>query len=86
MNCNYINHSGGAVGADIQWDVLGRQYNIYTKHYYVDGYKTPFGNTIIDKDLSKQADIKLIKVNNQVLHRTFPTSNMYVNYLLRRNF
>lgn len=82
----FINHSGGAVGADTQWDIIGKEFGmINNKHYYFEGFKTPNGNTSIPINLKNEADSKL-KATNKTLGRTFPTSNEYVNNLLRRNW
>ena len=82
----FTNHSGGAKGADTQWDIIGREYGmVNNKHYYVIGNKTTYGNTPISKSVAKQADVRLKKANES-LKRKFPTSNEYVNNLLRRNW
>lgn len=81
----YINHSGGAVGSDSYWGEIGVKYGIASKHYYREGSKTPNGNTpVSDKELA-EADVYL-KNANETLGRRFPTSNEYVNNLLRRNW
>ncbi len=83
---SYTNHSGGAVGSDTQWDVIGKEFGMITnKHYYFEGFKTPNGNTAIPIELKKEADEKL-KAANKTLGRKFPTSKEYVNNLLRRNW
>lgn len=81
----YINHSGGAVGSDSYWGEISAKYSIASKHYYREGSKTPNGNTpVSDKELA-EADVHL-KNANETLGRRFPTSNEYVNNLLRRNW
>lgn len=80
----FVNHSGGAKGADSYWDDAGKQYGVESKHYHVQGNKTPRGNVPISKENAKKADKLLIKANES-LGRKFPTSNEYVNNLLRRN-
>jgi phosphotransferase system IIB component len=82
----FTNHSGGAVGADTQWDVIGQQFGmVNNKHYYFEGFKTPKGNEAIPISLKNEADAKLQKAN-ETLGRRFPTSKEYVNNLLRRNW
>jgi len=45
----FTNHSGGALGADSQWDIIGKEYGMTNnKHYYM-GTKTPRGNTRISQ-------------------------------------
>lgn len=81
----YINHSGGAYGSDYYWGKIGEKYGVESKHYYRDGNKTPFGNTSVSDSELKEADSHLEKAN-KALNRRFPTSNEYVNNLLRRNW
>jgi hypothetical protein len=84
----YTLHSGGALGSDTQWEILGRKFGLTEfNHYFIEGYKTPRGNAsikisdnlraIIDGDLKKA---------NKSLKRKYPTSSSYVNNLLRRNW
>lgn len=83
---DFTNHSGGAIGSDSEWDSIGRSYGmIKNKHYYFEGFKTPKGNESIPVELKNEADEKL-KNANKTLNRKFPTSNEYVNNLLRRNW
>lgn len=80
------NHSGGAIGSDSAWDEIGREFGmVNNKHYHAEGDKTPKGNTPIPKDELKTAD-PFLKDANKTLGRKFPTSNEYVNNLLRRNY
>lgn len=82
----FIHHSGGARGSDIAWSEIGKEYGlIQSNHYYIEGYKTPYGNVEIPTHLKLFADPAL-KIANATLKRTFPTSNEYVNNLLRRNY
>lgn len=81
----YINHSGGAIGSDSMWGTIGAEYGVISKHYYVEGQNTPSGNTAITKQQSLEADEHLMEANKK-LNRRFPTSNDYVNGLLRRNW
>ena len=84
----YKLHSGGAIGADITWEITGRQFRLTEfNHYFMEGYKTPKGNSSIkmsDK-LERLIDTDLIKAN-KTLKRSYPTRNAYVNNLLRRNW
>lgn len=81
----YTNHSGGALGSDSYWGEIGKKYGVESKHYYRDGSKTPTGNTPVSDSALKEADSHLEKAN-KTLNRRFPTSNEYVNNLLRRNW
>ena len=80
----YTLHSGGATGSDVTWGQLLMAFdkNAIIKHYYIDGFKTPFGNTPVEI-LDGSDDI--LKEIAKRLNRHFPTKNLYVNNLLRRN-
>jgi hypothetical protein len=87
-NDQYVLHSGGAIGADITWEIIGRRFGITEfNHYFIEGYKTPKGNASIrmTEELSKVIDLDLIKANKS-LKRSYPTRNSYINSLLRRNW
>ena len=81
-------HSGGAVGADTVFGVIGEQYGVLKeniKHYYVEGNKTPSGNAPLTQEQANTADARLVQAN-QTLNRSWPTASTYVNNLLRRNW
>jgi hypothetical protein len=80
----YTLHSGGALGSDTYWGEAGKAYGVEPVHYHAEGQKTPSGNKPISKEKLKTAD-KLLSRANKTLGRRFPTSNEYVNNLLRRN-
>jgi hypothetical protein len=85
---NYIMYSGGASGADSQWELIGCEYGLKRVfHYYAQGEKTPRGNFSLPKQDLLEADKLLKIVNEKYLKRSyFPYSNNYVNNLLRRNY
>ena len=85
QSSTYINHSGGAYGSDFYWGNIGEKYGVESKHYYGEENKTPFGNTPVSKSAMEEADSHL-KEANKTLNRRFPTTNEYVNNLLRRNW
>lgn len=80
-----ICYSGGAHGADAIWGRYGKMYGVQTKHFYVEGFLTPFGNCMIPKKEAVKADTQL-QLANQTLKRTFPTKSDATNSLLRRNW
>lgn len=82
---SFTNHSGGAKGSDTYWGEVGKKYGVESNHYHAIGAKTPSGNTPISEEMLKEADPHLKKAN-ETLKRTYPTSNEYVNNLLRRNW
>ena len=46
----YINHSGGAHGADSAWEDIGAEYGMVSNKHYYTGQKTPRGNTEITEE------------------------------------
>lgn len=84
----YVLHSGGAIGADITWEITGRRFGLTEfNHYFIEGYRTPKGNASIKMtdELMKVIDKDLVKANKS-LKRSYPTRNAYINNLLRRNW
>ena len=43
-------HSGGAIGADSMWDVIGSAFGLKNKRHYYHGEKTPAGNIEISAE------------------------------------
>ena len=84
---DFIGHSGGAIGSDTAWDVIGKQFGVSSfRHYYIEEYETQKGNTPIPFDEAKaEATPHLLKAN-ETLKRRFPTSNVWVDTLLYRNW
>lgn len=81
----FTNHSGGAIGSDSYWGTTGEKYGVTSRHYHAEGAKTPTGNTPVTREQLLEADEHLKKAN-ETLKRRFPTSNEYVNNLLRRDW
>lgn len=54
----YVNHSGGALGADTMWGTIGERYGVVSNHYYL-GDKTPAGNTKMTQEDAKEGAIKV---------------------------
>lgn len=81
----YTLHSGGALGADYEWGKASELLNCKINHYYIEGFKTKYGNIPIPHKESLKADIHLHKANER-LKRKFPTTDDFVNSLLRRNY
>lgn len=82
---DFTNYSGGAIGTDSQFELIGLKYGFNNhKQIFVQGYKTPRGNTFITQEDANKADEHLM-LANKTLNRSFPTKSQYVNNLLRRN-
>jgi len=56
---NYINHSGGANGSDIQWDIIGKEYGFKNHIHYYYKNKTPFGNFEISEEDVIEGQVKV---------------------------
>jgi len=82
----YVNHSGGALGADTAWGEEGSKYGVVSRHYYF-GEKTPSGNVRLDlndEDLVSECDREYEKAA-KTLGRN-PAKNPFSRNLLRRNW
>jgi hypothetical protein len=80
MNLEYVNHSGGAEGADKCWGETGKEYGVTSIHYY-HGIKTPHGNrSLTDKEM-EEGWIEVLEAN-KVLKR----NPAYYKSLLSRNW
>lgn len=55
---NYTNHSGGAIGSDHQWQVIGEQYGFYNHNHYYWKKQTPYGNFEISKSDYDEGQVK----------------------------
>lgn len=75
---NYINHSGGATGADYEWDRQGEPYGVVSRHYW-HGRRTPCGNVEISHEDFEEG-CRHVLYANRVLHR-YP--ERHINLLAR---
>lgn len=86
MENKNICFSGGAVGADSTWGIIAKENDHEVVHFIFQNHRSKEDNTeILSKELLQLADPFLVKAN-EVLKRSFPTKNEYVNDLLRRNY
>ena len=74
----FVNHSGGAVGADYEWDRLGVKYGVVSRHYW-HGKRTPYGNVEISEADFEEGRQHVLKAN-ETLHRR---PEKYMNLLSR---
>ncbi len=51
---DFVNHTGGALGGDITWDKIGREFGVENHTHYWMNTKTPHGN----KEISKADEIE----------------------------
>lgn len=64
----FVNHSGGALGADSEWDNIGKRYGMVNNNHYYHGSKTPKGNVQIS-DQQLEEGWKHVLEANKTLHR-----------------
>lgn len=65
----YILHSGGAEGSDIEWDNIGKEYGLsHCLHYYHDR-KTPHGNIRLKDSDIEEGWSKVLLANKSLKRR-----------------
>jgi hypothetical protein len=67
VNENYIQHSGGAVGADYEWARQGTPFGVVSRHYWHRCH-TPFGNVEIS-EADFDEGVQRVLQANRTLHR-----------------
>ncbi len=77
-----VNHSGGDIGSDTEWEETGKMYGVVSKHYY-HGNRTPRGNTLVSEEDFKEG---LEKVRKAAVSLGRHTSNPAILDLLGRNW
>jgi hypothetical protein len=55
----FVNHSGGALGADTAWDTIGKEFGMINNQHYWMNNKTPKGNVEITKEDSVEGQQKV---------------------------
>lgn len=83
---SYVNHSGGCPGADLAWDIAGRDYGVVSKHYSFYNHTTPVESPVrlSHKELEEGYEMGL-KVS-KVLKRPLEDQMPYVKNLISRNW
>ena len=67
MNEHYIQHSGGAVGADYEWARQGAPFGVVSRHYW-HRRRTPYGNVEIS-EADFHEGVQHVLLANLSLHR-----------------
>lgn len=77
------NHSGGAIGSDTQWDIIGKEFGmVNNKHYWTES-KTPLGNSEISKEDFEEGryeSAKAAKRNFGYQYQTMKDSRLIRNW------
>lgn len=88
IGSQFVNHSGGAIGADSYWDEIGEKYGVVSNHYYYQD-KTPRSNTEISEEDAKEGQRKVtiaarqmgrIKPNQQIRNKLLIRDWVQVKY------
>ena len=79
----YINHSGGAKGADTIWGEIGAKLGTYSNHYWY-GNKTPTGNLEITEEQFNEGIIKA-QAAAKALGKNW-SNKPFIQALLSRNW
>lgn len=85
MNDKYINHSGGASGADSYWEKCGKRYNVKTIAYSFNGHNTRSANPYILSSDELAEGWEVVKSVSKYINRNLPHQK-YVQNLLSRNW
>jgi len=59
----YYNFSGGALGSDSKWDIIGRKYGFENHIHFYHGNKTPLGNLELTDEECDEGWIHVLKAN-----------------------
>ena len=83
----YVNHSGGAEGADTVWEADGQRWGVKTVAYSFDGHKctSPNRHNLTPRDLEEGWEAA--KIANRALGRPLERiRSHYVRHLIARNW
>jgi len=59
----FVDHSGGAIGADSEFENIGREYGVIHYNHYYHGEKTPRGNVEITDEEFKEGKKHVLEAN-----------------------
>ena len=77
----YLNHSGGAVGSDYYWGIIGEKYGVKSNHYWYKNI-TPNGNVEISEEDALEGQQKVTIAARQ-MGRIAPTHQVRDERLIR---
>ena len=77
----YVNHSGGAVGSDYYWGIIGEKYGVKSNHYWYKNI-TPNGNVEISEEDALEGQQKVTIAARQ-MGRIAPTHQVRDERLIR---
>jgi len=82
----FVNHSGGALGADSAWDEIGKEFGMLTNRHYYFKDKTPKGNIEITQDQFDEGIKKANSAAKATYGFQYSFSDNKVGRLLSRNW
>lgn len=82
----YINYSGGAIGSDMTWETLGKNYNVKTIAYSFKEHKTFSKNKLILTDEELHEGWERVLIASNKMNRYIEHTSPYVRKLLSRNW
>lgn len=85
---NYTNHSGGAQGADMTWEIVGMEYGVQTNAYGFHGHTNHSSNPVILTTEQLLEGWQHVKEAEKTLKRNITNIeyNPYVRNLICRNW
>jgi hypothetical protein len=88
MENNFICHSGGCPGSDMEWEIQGREYGILTNAYSFKGHTQYGKNPIILNEQELKEGFEHVQIAEKGIKRplSYIAQNHYVKNLLSRNW
>ena len=82
----YVNHSGGAEGADMAWDLVGQQFGVESIHYSFYGHSSKAKNKrVLTYEELEGGFLHVIEASKKLKRNVFHLQP-YVQNLLARNW
>jgi len=82
----YVNHSGGAAGADMAWETVGLQYKVHTVSYSFPKHNQYGQNPYLLSERELNEGYQHVLDASTALHRPVYRLSHYVRNLLSRNW
>jgi hypothetical protein len=83
---NYVCHSGGALGSDIEWEIQGEQHGIKTIAYSFKGHNHKSKNPIVLTAEQLNEGYEAVIKANESLKRNIKYISYYVRCLISRDW
>lgn len=83
---NYVCHSGGALGSDLEWELQGEHYGVKTIAYSFKGHNSKSKNLLVLTDEQLEEGSQAVNRANRTLKRNINYISPYVKALLSRDW